>query len=110
MHRFTCGERKICLNIKKSQNIMKVVVGKIFKSPKRCCNRYCKESALFIDLLFGNVICNVVNIVIKLNAEIHNMLKRLFSAKQLNIDTYRVSSFVTFKNKIFVFLFRFILV
>ena len=26
-YRFTCGERKICQNIKKSQNIMKVVVG-----------------------------------------------------------------------------------
>ena len=25
-HRFTCGERKVCQNIKKSQNIMKVVV------------------------------------------------------------------------------------
>ena len=26
MYRFTCGERKICRIIKKSQNIMKVVV------------------------------------------------------------------------------------
>ena len=26
VHRFTCGERKIWLNIKKSQNIMQVIV------------------------------------------------------------------------------------
>ena len=25
-HRFTCGEKKICLNIKMSQNIMKMIV------------------------------------------------------------------------------------
>ena len=25
-HRFTCGERKICQNIKESQNIMKIIV------------------------------------------------------------------------------------
>ena len=33
-YRFTCGERKICRNIKKSQNIMKVVVG-VYKLPNR---------------------------------------------------------------------------
>ena len=27
MHRFTCGEKEICRNIKKPQNIIKVVVG-----------------------------------------------------------------------------------
>ena len=25
-HRFTCGEKKICLNIKMSQNVMKMIV------------------------------------------------------------------------------------
>ena len=30
MHRLTCGEKKICWNIKKSQNIMKMVVGSLW--------------------------------------------------------------------------------
>ena len=29
VNRFTCGERKICYNIKNSKNIMKVVLGKM---------------------------------------------------------------------------------
>ena len=35
-HRFTCGERKTCKNIKKSQNIMKMIVAYLIYLPKKC--------------------------------------------------------------------------
>ena len=39
MHRFTCGEKKSWQNIKKSQNIMKMIVGPYVSSQGQLNNK-----------------------------------------------------------------------
>ena len=63
IHGFTCGERKICSTIKKSQNIMDITVG-IEAVSKRCSIKKLQkispnsQGITHASLFFNKVACN----------------------------------------------------
>ena len=64
MVRFTCGERKICSTIKKSQNIMNVIVGTKFQLKLTNFDFWTKETKKGISNLKKNKMKNTIEFYI----------------------------------------------